>query len=415
MSAIKNSILALFDDNLTGAISAADMRIFVNAIFDSKENEIHVFDNLSDLVSYRTNPNNFVIQKFDIIIITDSTNDTFTSERGIYIALKDSPGEIPGIDVFKIAALNYDEFLKTGNTGQLISLDSNNQLTWIEPIEGYFIEGTDTITNILNKRPSQKGPIWISTNEELLAPVPGRVGDGYSWDGEKWNNIGPLRGPEGDVVEIGFANQYEVDSGYIDYKSVSPKTLKNSSLLHNKEDILGNPSNDGYVLISDSNGNRDWEKPVKILNDLDDVDYSMVDPESFLVYTQSGIWNTRKISDTFPNTFIGLSDTPSTFGGIGQAAIVNASKTGLTFGDIPKVLANLNDVSDSLAPQDGYILKYNGNTGVNKWTAVADTRAGTNTQRPQNPRIGEMFFDTTLKIPIWFDGQRWVDADSQAR
>ena len=49
MDAIKNSILALFDDNITGAISAADMRIFVETIFDSKENTIHVFEKLTEI------------------------------------------------------------------------------------------------------------------------------------------------------------------------------------------------------------------------------------------------------------------------------------------------------------------------------------------------------------------------------
>ena len=30
--------------------------------------------------------------------------------------------------------------------------------------------------------------------------------------------------------------------------------------------------------------------------------------------------------------------------------------------------------------------------------------------RPENPKEGQCYFDTTLKQPIWFDGENWVDA-----
>ena len=30
--------------------------------------------------------------------------------------------------------------------------------------------------------------------------------------------------------------------------------------------------------------------------------------------------------------------------------------------------------------------------------------------RPEDPKEGQCYFDTTLKQPIWFDGESWVDA-----
>jgi hypothetical protein len=411
MSTVKNSILALFDDNLTGAITASDMRIFVEAIFDSKENEIHVFETLSDIDTYRsTSTNPYPISKFDLVVITDETHqENWGSERGIYISLKDAPSQV---DVFKVSSLNYDKFIEQGQIGQLISLDSNKELTWIEPIDGYYIQGTDLITNILNKRPSQKGEIWIAENEELTAPVPGTVGDGYSWDGSKWNNIGQLRGPAGDVVQVAFANQYEVDSGYLDYKAISPKTFKNSTIILNKENKLGNPTQDGFILSSDTQGTRSWIKPVTYINDLDDVNYTVIDDNSLLRYN-NGMWAPIRASDLFPNTFLGLSDTPSSYGSAGQAVVVNQSKDRLTFIDMPTKLAELEDVSDSLSPNDGDALVYNSASGL--WAAAANLNAGITSQRPSNPRIGTQFFDVSLGIPVWFNGVSWVDANGTQR
>ena len=34
----------------------------------------------------------------------------------------------------------------------------------------------------------------------------------------------------------------------------------------------------------------------------------------------------------------------------------------------------------------------------------------TTNNRPQNPIIGQCYFDTTLNKPVWFNGSVWVDA-----
>lgn len=36
--------------------------------------------------------------------------------------------------------------------------------------------------------------------------------------------------------------------------------------------------------------------------------------------------------------------------------------------------------------------------------------AGATAGRPQNPRVGETYFDQTLGLPIWWNGATWVNA-----
>lgn len=46
--------------------------------------------------------------------------------------------------------------------------------------------------------------------------------------------------------------------------------------------------------------------------------------------------------------------------------------------------------------------------------ANAQPRQGGETNdRPAEPRLYEMYFDTDLGIPVWWDGEDWVDAGGQ--
>ena len=36
--------------------------------------------------------------------------------------------------------------------------------------------------------------------------------------------------------------------------------------------------------------------------------------------------------------------------------------------------------------------------------------SGITGDRPTSPRVGCMYFDTTLGIPIWYDGTNWINA-----
>ena len=404
MSTVKDSILALFDDNVVGAISAQDMRIFVDAIFDSKENEIHVFDSIQGVEVYRVN-NEYPIEQFDIIVITDSNNPNQITDRGLYLALKANPGRN---DLFKIGNVNYDEFIKTGTTGQLISLDSNQELTWIEPLEGYYIEGTARISEILAMRPDQRGPVWIASDDDDLAQVPGKTGDGYSWTGTNWVNVGQLRGPAGDVAEVAFATQFEVDAGVSDDRAISPLTFHNSSQLNNKEDWLHNPSTDGMMLTSTTQGARHWETAVRVFGDLEDVDTTNVLPGSFVYYQDStNGWQTELITNVAINQFIKLTDTPPSYTGqIGKGLVVNGQGNGLTFADYVYNSRNLNDFSNAI-PSTDQILIF---SSANEWQPSQRWDSGVTNQRPPNAIIGTMFYDTTLNQPIWFNGNTWVDS-----
>jgi len=401
----KESILALFDDNIVGAISAADMRIFVDTIFDTKENTIHIFEKLSELITYRQSAK-YPIKKFDLIVITDSQNSNQIKDTGIYIALKDNP-DGSNNDVFKVSNLNYDNFLKLGETNQLISLDSNKNLIWINPIEGYYIEGTDYILEILKKRPVQKGEIWIAKDTDLLAPIPGQEGDGYSWNGSEWKNIGQLRGPMGDVTDIAFASQLEVDNGIISDKAISPFTYKNSKELQNKENKLGNPSNDGDILASNINGYRYWVSQVKKFNDLEDVYLDTLVPNSFIYYNGTS-WVPEELDNVLKQTFLDLDDTPLDY--INQARKglrVNVHENGLEFTDLVQYTSDLIDVSN-VKPLHNQILKFDSVKQL--WEPVDDINFGRSTDRPVNPVLGFQFFDITIGKPIWWDGNKWVDA-----
>jgi len=409
---VKESILALFDDNVVGAISAADMRIFVETIFDYKENEIHVFEELNDVEIYRNTQYSYPILQNDAIIITGKdTNSNWETEKGIYIATKDSPGRT---DVTKISADNYNDFISNGEPNQLISLDSNYDLAWINPIEGYYIEGTDTISNILLKRPSQKGEVWIASEDNLSAEVPGFTGDGYSWNGAKWINVGQLRGPEGDVQKVAFANQYEVDSGYIEDKAISPKTFKDSYWLKKKEDSIGSPVEDFYMLTSKQDGTRIWEDPVRNFGDLHDVDTSQATNDSFIFY--NGLtWVAKPISNVLVTSFTGLTDTPQDYSGSAHKGLkVNAQQTALEYTDLVTNTRELDDVIDQ-QPMVGDTLVYYYDGMKYYWRPQAKTQAGTLSNRPINPAIGTPYFDTSLGLPIWFNGTNWVDANGQQK
>lgn len=48
------------------------------------------------------------------------------------------------------------------------------------------------------------------------------------------------------------------------------------------------------------------------------------------------------------------------------------------------------------------------------YASSLDPSADTTANRPAAPATGEMFFDTTLGYPIWWNGAAWVDATGQA-
>jgi len=58
---------------------------------------------------------------------------------------------------------------------------------------------------------------------------------------------------------------------------------------------------------------------------------------------------------------------------------------------------------------DGQRLATDG-TGITSWTNKTVIEGGNTASRPATPFTYETYFDTTLNIPIWYNGTNWVDA-----
>lgn len=201
MSKLKNKILNLFLDNLVNDITPADMRIFVNSIFDSKENTIRKLNLISDISRIFPTP----IIKNDLVVVYDDFEN-----NGIYLVQKDQPTVndlllISGNGHYEVAL----EDLLSGETGKILSIDSG-KLTWINQNNGYKILGTKSIKEILLLKPSEDNVIYIAEKTDHFSYIPGKIGDGYSWSNKKWTNIGQLRGEPGPAGEVSFeASQLE--------------------------------------------------------------------------------------------------------------------------------------------------------------------------------------------------------------
>ena len=222
MSKLKNKILNLFLDNLVNDITPADMRIFVNSIFDSKENTIRKLNLITDINRIFPTP----IVKNDLVVVYDDFEN-----NGIYLVQKDQPTVN---DLLLISGNgHYEETLDdllSGETGQILSIDSG-KLKWINQNNGYKILGTKPIKEILLLKPSEDNVIYIAKNTDNFSYIPGKIGDGYSWNNKVWTNIGQLRGPAGDtsgevsqLEKVGngwkILTESEINHGIIGFKAI---------------------------------------------------------------------------------------------------------------------------------------------------------------------------------------------------
>lgn len=91
---LKDQILELFPDNNTKEITAADMRIFVNSIFDSKEEFVQKIETADDI---KLN-NSKIFENSVVIIWNDYINN------GVYISKANNPISI--LQLIKIANLS---------------------------------------------------------------------------------------------------------------------------------------------------------------------------------------------------------------------------------------------------------------------------------------------------------------------
>jgi len=177
----KEQILNLFQDNLTGNIDPADMRLFVSTIFDAKE------DSLVKI----TDPKHFDyrdIKKNDLVLITEPGNKS--GLNGVFISEKDHPSlkDFTAIQTEK----HIEDFIKTGKEGEVLSTEGG-KIKWIKPYE-YIIKGTLPYQKIILQQ-AQRGDTWISENRFLHTI---KKGDGLQWTGTEWKNIGSLIGTPGE-------------------------------------------------------------------------------------------------------------------------------------------------------------------------------------------------------------------------
>lgn len=91
---LKDQILTLFPDNNTKEISAADMRIFVNSVFDNKEELVQKVETAADIKT-----NNAKIFWHSIVIIYNSIED-----NGVYLSKANNPISI--LQLEKIADIS---------------------------------------------------------------------------------------------------------------------------------------------------------------------------------------------------------------------------------------------------------------------------------------------------------------------
>ena len=86
---------------------------------------------------------------------------------------------------------------------------------------------------------------------------------------------------------------------------------------------------------------------------------------------------------------------------------------GIVTGDATAFYAILHDPSISPVPvQTGFLGTYQDIR--THYAAELVPAADITGNRPLTPQIGQMFFDTTLGIPAWWDGANWVDATGGA-
>jgi len=96
---LKNTILELFPDNLNKEISAADMRVFVNAIFDNKEEIVIKAWDETEMKTLRDK-----IFEGSVVMITHSGE-----ESGVYVSRANNPISLLQLD--KVADLAEESII----------------------------------------------------------------------------------------------------------------------------------------------------------------------------------------------------------------------------------------------------------------------------------------------------------------
>ena len=141
-------------------------------------------------------------------------------------------------------------------------------------------------------------------------------------------------------------------------------------------------------------------------------------------YTETSNYNLRKIDggqvgwDTDMNWNFDEIDTllaNHDHDGVYEPVFAKNTAFNKDFGDSAETVCEGNDprLSDAREPTEH--ASSHGSGGIDELApedigAAPLGASGETSNRPPSPVVGQMFFDTDLNVPIWFDGSDWVDA-----
>ena len=241
---IKQNTLNLFLDGIANNITAQDMRIFVDNIWDDKENGIRKISNLSDITGETH------VESGDVIICDGTGIDP--KEAGIYIANQANPNSSD----LRLVTGYVPTIPDNGNDGEILSIQ-NGILVWTDIKYVFRVLGTKPINEILSITDINSGSTFIAENDDAFAIPPGFIGDGYTFNGTNWKNIGPLRGEKGDIGDQGNQGLNGLDGNGFQIQGWD--TLNN---------IIHKVADQGDIWVSTTAGNDSAGNPVNIHDSL---------------------------------------------------------------------------------------------------------------------------------------------------
>lgn len=117
------------------------------------------------------------------------------------------------------------------------------------------------------------------------------------------------------------------------------------------------------------------------------------------------VWEEIPINQV-KDKFTQLTDTPSAFVA-NKFLRVNPTGDALVLVDVS--FLNLSDTPASLTANKWFKVNATGDGIVEVNAPLPEGTADVTANRPTSPMIGQFFKDTTLGIPIWWDGTNWIN------
>jgi len=242
MANSKDNILALFPDNNNREITAADIRRFVNAVFDEEVDITDIEDNLISTVTdvpLSANQGRILDERItsEIATLGAAKEDSLgIGQDGWFLVTRDDGfGTLNKVweSVFIPSEVIVYDYLDSTSIVDALSANQGRVLN------NAITSHTSSISaNIIN----------IAQNTADIAQ----------------NTIDILANTNG-LFSLG--NRVTVNEGDIDTLTISVNQINVD--LNGKEDILGNPAADGYLLSSTALGARSWVSRGSVLGVVD--------------------------------------------------------------------------------------------------------------------------------------------------